>query len=119
LSFRAKAAPRLPLGAAVNDAADPPDPRERALCEELLSYLREHPQAMDSLKGIAEWWLPRHHIRTGVERIAHALETLARSGVLERVPEGDRLLYRLRPDGGENAAGASRAALPRRTDESR
>jgi hypothetical protein len=86
---------------AVTDAASPqdaPDPRERELCEELLGYLREHPHAMDSLEGIAEWWLPRHQIRVGVERIARALETLTRRGMLQEVEDGDRLLYRLRPD---------------------
>ncbi|HEX2078377.1 MAG TPA: hypothetical protein VHG08_11730 [Longimicrobium sp.] len=84
---------------------DAPDPRESELCEELLAYLREHPRAMDSLEGIAEWWLPRHHIRVGVERIARALETLTRRGMLQEVEDGDRMLYRLRPDPGPDRSG--------------
>ena len=75
---------------------DPAAERDDVLCAELLSYLQEHPHAMDSLEGIAEWWLPRHHIRIGVERVSRALESLAQRDILERIPEGDRTLYRLR-----------------------
>jgi hypothetical protein len=87
----------------VNDPAagpsGPSDPREDAVCRELLSYLREHPRAMDTLEGIAGWWIPRHQIRIGVEIVAHALDTLTRGGLVERVPHGGRMLYRLRrPD---------------------
>ncbi len=87
--------------------AGPADERERALCEELLSYLREHPRAMDSLEGIAEWWLPRHQIRVGVERIVRALEVLTEAGQVEQVPEGERTLYRLHRREGEGEEGGS------------
>lgn len=93
---------------------DAPDPRESELCDELLAYLREHPRAMDSLEGIAEWWLPRHQIRVGVERIARALETLTRRGMLQEVEDGDRLLYRLRPDAEPGAGGGTPADPDRR-----
>ena len=75
--------------------------RDDALCDELVSYLQEHPHAMDSLEGIAEWWLPRHHIRIGVERVSRALESLAQRDILERIPEGDHMLYRLRKPGSD------------------
>jgi Fe2+ or Zn2+ uptake regulation protein len=82
---------------AVNDApAGRPDEREDALRDELLDYLREHPHAMDSLEGIAEWWLPRHQIRIGVERVSRAMERLAEQGIVERLTHGDRVWYRLR-----------------------
>jgi hypothetical protein len=84
----------LPLisGVAGGQNGSGPDP----VCDELLSYLREHPNAMDTLKGIAEWWLPRHRVRVEVERIAAALRTLEASGLIERVGSEDRPLYRLR-----------------------
>jgi hypothetical protein len=90
-------APRLPLAPGVIDRFDDERTEERddALCDELLGYLREHPRAMDSLAGIAEWWLPRHHIRIGVERVSRALESLAERDLLERVADGDQLMYRL------------------------
>ncbi len=92
----------------MNAAADPPDPRDSALCDELLSYLREHPRSMDSLEGIAGWWLPRHHIRTGVEAVARCLAKLTEGGFLEEVSDGDRRLYRMRADGGAPPAGPTR-----------
>jgi DNA-binding Lrp family transcriptional regulator len=64
--------------------------------DELLAYLREHPNAMDTLKGIAEWWLPRHRVRVEVERVAEALRRLEASGLIERIGAEDCPLYRLR-----------------------
>lgn len=81
---------------AVGQDASQRDP----VCDELLAYLKEHPNAMDSLKGIAEWWLPRHRVRVEVERVAAALRILEASGLIERIGGEDRPLYRLR----ENAA---------------
>jgi hypothetical protein len=78
-----------------DSSAEVPTDPDDVMGAELLSYLREHPRAMDSLEGIAEWWLPRHRIRIGVERVSRALEALAERGILERVVDGDRLLYRL------------------------
>jgi hypothetical protein len=97
------------LAAGVNDrGAGPSDERERTLHDELLSYLREHPQAMDSLEGIVEWWLPRQRIRVEVERVARALAALTRAGVVEQVLEGERLLYRLRGGPGGGGGGTSK-----------
>jgi hypothetical protein len=30
----------------------------------ILAYLAEHPQAMDTIEGIAEWWVRRQEVRT-------------------------------------------------------
>ena len=106
--MKAETGPGLAFPGPVNAAADPPDPLDSALCDELLSYLREHPRSMDSLEGIAGWWLPRHHIRTGVERVARCLVTLTEGGFLEEVSDGDRRLYRVRPDGDAPPAGPTR-----------
>jgi len=97
----------------VDDDGSPSDPRDAALRQELLSYLREHPRAMDTLEGIAGWWLPRHQIRIGVERIARALEGLRRDGVLEEVPGGGAPLYRLRREDEPGADGTPPAGTPR------
>lgn len=78
--------------------SDPPE-RDDALCDEVLDYLREHTRATDTLEGIAEWWLPRHQVRVGVERVSRALETLVRRGQVVRVDERGQTLYRLRSDG--------------------
>ena len=78
---------------------EPTSDRDDALCDELLSYLREYPEAMDTLEGIAEWWLSRHRIRTAVERVGRALDILEERDLVERVAKGGRVMYRLRAPG--------------------
>jgi hypothetical protein len=72
------------------------DPGEGMLGELVLGYLEEHPQAMETLEGIAEWWIERQRIRVDVEALAHALEVLTERGVLEAVGTGASRRYRLR-----------------------
>jgi hypothetical protein len=69
---------------------------EEALRAVVLSYLAEHADAMDTIEGIAEWWIARQQIRVDVERLAYVLERLAGEGVLEIVGDGSQRLYRLR-----------------------
>jgi len=99
-------APALPLAAVMAGGQDAS--QRDPVCEELLAYLREHPNAMDTLKGIAEWWLPRHRVRVEVERVAEALRMLEASGLIERIGGEDRPLYRLRqrPEGGPDDPGS-------------
>lgn len=77
------------------------DAREDALCGALLEYLREHPRAMETIEGIAEWWIPRQQVRVELASLHRALERLERIGRIECVGAGENRLYRLRrPDGG-------------------
>lgn len=52
----------------------------------ILQYLRDHPQAKDSLSGIAEWWVGQDQVT-----VETALKFLAKAGVLQK----RRHLYRL------------------------
>jgi hypothetical protein len=70
---------------------------EEELANALLAYLDEHPQAMDTLEGIAEWWLVRQQVRVVVERVARVLRRLCDEGVLEAVGTGEDRRFRLRP----------------------
>jgi hypothetical protein len=70
---------------------------EKEIAEAIVEYLREHPEAMDTMHGIAEWWLMRHQIRTSVTAIANVLSQLKASGVLEEVGAGENRRYRLKP----------------------
>lgn len=45
----------------------------------ILQYLRDHPQAKDSLSGIAEWWVGQDQVT-----VEKALKFLAKAGVLQK-----------------------------------
>jgi hypothetical protein len=47
---------------------------------EILSYLLEHPDAMDTLEGIVRWWLMEQNIRRQTSRVRRALDDLVNSG---------------------------------------
>ncbi|MEP7383185.1 MAG: hypothetical protein ABI910_15955 [Gemmatimonadota bacterium] len=49
----------------------------------VLGYLDEHPTAMDTLDGIAEWWVLRQQIQTEVRRVSRVLSSLVQEGILE------------------------------------
>jgi hypothetical protein len=77
------------------------DLNEEELRRAVLAYLAEHPRAMDTLEGISAWWVRRHQIRVGVERVSRVLLELTRRGVLEEVESGEHRYYRLKsPDKG-------------------
>lgn len=69
---------------------------KRELAETVVGYLKEHPGGMDTLEGIAEWWVPRQKIRVDVEKLADALEELIQQGALERVGPENNPHYRLK-----------------------
>ena len=55
------------------------------LSDEILNYLRAHPQAADTVAGIVEWWLPRQRHDEAVDRVQHALDTLVARGLVEQM----------------------------------
>ena len=72
------------------------DLREREMAEAVCSYLAEYPSAMDTLEGIAGWWLMRQRIRADVERLERVLRRLVDSGVLEMSGSTESPSFRLR-----------------------
>jgi hypothetical protein len=80
----------------VSDPEIPATDHEQRIQQELLQYLLENPGAMDTLEGIAAWWLPRHEARVGVEHVARALARLETEGIIERTGDPERPLFRLR-----------------------
>ena len=66
------------------------------LATEILAYLRECPDAMDTADGVTEWWVMRQRVRAQVEAVARVLESLVARGVLERVESGGLPCYRLK-----------------------
>lgn len=69
--------------------------REEELADIVLGYLAEHPDASDTLEGIAEWWIMRQQTRVEVTKLAKVLRRLAESNLLEKIEEGGTLRYRL------------------------
>jgi hypothetical protein len=68
---------------------------DEELSEAIRRYLAEHPFAMDTLDGIAEWWVMRDQVRTDVEAVARVLDHLVRNGELEQLGSPDSPRYRL------------------------
>lgn len=70
--------------------------REEEMATAILDYLAEHPQASDSLVGIAEWWITRQQIRVEVDALKNVLNRLVVRGFLEEVGRSEKALYRLK-----------------------
>lgn len=67
-------------------------------CDEILKYLQAHPDAGDTVEGIAEWWLTHHHANESEVLIEQALNHLVKQGLVERhVLVGKTILYGLAP----------------------
>jgi hypothetical protein len=86
----------LPCAASVSHPEITATDHEQRIVQELLQYLAENPGAMDTLDGIAAWWLPRHEARVGVEFVARALARLEAEGVIERTGDPGRPMFHLR-----------------------
>ena len=63
----------------------------RVIADRILAYLRAHPQAADTARGIAEWWLSG--LVTNARLVNRALQMLAAEGQVasETNPDGNRI----------------------------
>ena len=73
-----------------------PTDDDDAVAESVLRYLAEHPRAMDTLEGIAEWWIAREQVRVSVTTLGRVVRRLTEVGVLEEIVGGDETRYRLK-----------------------
>ncbi len=63
-------------------------PNEARIAREILAYLLDHPDAQDTLEGVAEWWLLEQKIKDRIPLVKEALEELVEKGlVVERKAE--------------------------------
>ena len=82
-------------------AKNPPDIVDQDLGSAILAYLGERSQAMDTVEGIAEWWLLRQRVISAVQQVERVVQQLTSSGILETVEHGRTTLYRLRQPNSE------------------
>ncbi len=73
---------------------------DKEVAQVILAYLAEHPQAMDSVEGIAHWWIMRQQVRVNATTVTRVLQGLTEQGLVEEVGEGERRRYRLKRKGG-------------------
>jgi hypothetical protein len=74
-------------------------PAKDKIAEEILDYLRKHPEACDTLEGITEWWLLEQRIKYELKRIEAAISNLVKQGwVLEIKRKNSRPHYCLNPE---------------------
>jgi hypothetical protein len=66
------------------------------LADEVLDYMLRHPEAQDTVEGIAEWWLLERRVARALAEVEAALGTLVAGGFLvaNRAEDG-RTHYRL------------------------
>ena len=71
------------------------------IADEIARYLRDHPEAADSLDGIRQWWLPRIRLHEANAQIEEAVQELLDRGVIVRqvIPDGTVLYRRAEGDG--------------------
>ena len=54
---------------------------------------------METLEGIADWWIPRQQVRVELESLSRVLRRLQELGVIEELRIGEDRLYRLKSPG--------------------
>lgn len=52
------------------------------LCDDIVRYLQNNPNARDTFEGILSWWLLEGEIRRESEKVRRALERLIADGVV-------------------------------------
>jgi hypothetical protein len=63
---------------------------------DILAYLADHPDAEDTIEGIAQWWLLEQRIRQQIPVIENALAELADKGfVIKQSGSNGRIRYRI------------------------
>ncbi len=68
------------------------------ISQEILEYLRKHPDASDTLEGITEWWLLNQRISYEMKRVKAAISNLIEEGwVVEVGGKGVTARYRFNP----------------------
>ena len=60
-----------------------------ALADRIRRYVREHPNAADTLEGVAAWWLSGSADAASLRRVQEAIDRLVSEGEVSRRTLGD------------------------------
>jgi hypothetical protein len=60
-------------------------------------YLQQHPDASDTLEGVAKWWLESERVNYTVDMVAEALDEMIGQGLLKKIERKDgRVIYQVK-----------------------
>jgi hypothetical protein len=66
----------------------------KLVAQQIRSYLKDHPQAADSLAGVVSWWLPAAQSLPKPDVVRSALELLQIQGVVcQRILPDGNVIY--------------------------
>jgi Fe2+ or Zn2+ uptake regulation protein len=81
---------------------DPDEVILSKLCDAIVGYLKQHPDAADTARGIGNWWLPAERCDADARLIQRALDRLVEQGRVTRHALVDgTILYAREAKGGE------------------
>jgi hypothetical protein len=64
----------------------------------ILAYLADHPDAQDTLEGIAHWWILERKLRCQLHKVREAVSELVGKGlILECKSRDSKVYYRIAP----------------------
>jgi hypothetical protein len=67
------------------------------LSQRIISYLKKHPEAGDTLEGIVTWWLEQERIDRVVDDVADVLRNLEKKGtVLAHRTQTGTTIYKIK-----------------------
>jgi predicted Zn-ribbon and HTH transcriptional regulator len=67
------------------------------LSQRIISYLKKHPEAGDTLEGIVTWWLEQERIDRVVDDVADVLRSLEKKGtVLAHRTQAGTTIYKIK-----------------------
>lgn len=72
------------------------------VAEDVLRYLKRHPDAADTVEGIARWWLGGRGYENDLTVVQQAMKALVRRALVERqlLPDGTEIYRAGRACGG-------------------
>ena len=71
--------------------------RKSPIERQILDYLRENPEAQDTVRGVAEWWLLKQQIVQSTADVEAALANLVAQGKLSSLTGPDGTVHYCHP----------------------